>query len=164
MILGKNLIDGAWVGSDTVEASTDLGGQAFAQASAAQVAEAAEAARRDFRAYAATTRAARAAFLRRVAEEIDAIGDEITATAMKETSLPEARLVGERDRTTGQLKMFADLIEDERYLDIRHDAAQPDRQPLPRPDLRLIHRPIGPVAVFGASNFPLAFSTAGGDT
>lgn len=164
MLYGKNLIDGDWTGSQKTEVSTDLDGQAFAQASATHVDEAARAARRDFRAYAGKTRAERAAFLRQVAVEIDALGDEITAAAMKETGLPEARLVGERGRTTGQLGMFADLIEEAAYLDIRHDAALPDRQPLPRPDLRLTHLPLGPVVVFGASNFPLAFSTAGGDT
>lgn len=164
MIYGKNLIDGAWMGSDEVLVSADLDGQEFAQADAAQVDAAGLAARRDFRAYAGTTRAARATFLRKIADEIDVLGDEITATAMKETGLPEARLIGERGRTTGQLKMFAELIEDTKYLDMRHDVALPDRQPLPRPDLRLTHRPIGPVVVFGASNFPLAFSTAGGDT
>ena len=164
MILGKNLIDGQWVGSDETVDSADLDGQEFAQASAAQVDEAARAARRDFRAYSSTSRKNRAAFLRVAADAIDALGDEITATGMKETGLPEARLNGERGRTTGQLKMFADLIEGTDYLDIRHDEALPDRQPLPRPDLRLTHKAIGPVAVFGASNFPLAFSTAGGDT
>ncbi len=81
-----------------------------------------------------------------------------------ETGLPAARLQGERGRTTGQFRLFASHILKGDYLDRRHDAALPDRQPLPRPDLRLIQRPIGPVAVFGASNFPLAFSTAGGDT
>lgn len=164
MIFGKNLIDGEWAGSDEVRTSADLDGQEFAQASPAQVDASARAARRDFRAFAGTSRAARAAFLRKASEEIEAIGDEITATAMQESGLPEARLIGERGRTTGQLKMFADLLESTDYLDIRHDTALPDRQPLPRPDLRLTHRPIGPVLVFGASNFPLAFSTAGGDT
>jgi len=82
----------------------------------------------------------------------------------KETGLPEARLIGERGRTTGQLNMFADHIESGDYLDRRRDEALPDRAPLPRPDIRMMQRPIGPVAVFGASNFPLAFSTAGGDT
>jgi NADP-dependent aldehyde dehydrogenase len=164
MIFGKNLIDGKWVGSEEVLASADLDGQEFAQASVDQVDLACKAARRDFRAFSGTTRADRAAFLRACADEIDALGDEITATAMKETGLPEARLVGERGRTTGQLKMFADLIEGTAYLDIRKDGALPDRAPLPRPDLRLMHKAIGPVGVFGASNFPLAFSTAGGDT
>lgn len=164
MIFGKNLIDGAWVGSDELAASPDLEGQSFAQATSAQVDEACLAARRDFRAYSGTSRADRVAFLRAIAEEMDALGDEITQAGMAETGLPEARLVGERGRTSGQLRMFADLIEETGYLDIRKDGALPDRTPLPRPDLRLTHKAIGPVVVFGASNFPLAFSTAGGDT
>ena len=117
-----------------------------------------------FARYAGKSRAERAAFLRTIAEQMDVLGEEITQTGMAETGLPEARLVGERGRTTGQLRMFADLIEETGYLDIRKDGALPDRTPLPRPDLRLTHKAIGPVAVFGASNFPLAFSTAGGDT
>ena len=164
MILGKNLIDGAWEGSDETLISDDLNGQAFAQATSAQVDAACKAARRDFRAYGHTNRSDRAAFLNAIADQIDALGDEITATGMAETGLPEARLIGERGRTTGQLRLFADLIQDTDYLDIRKDKALPDRTPLPRPDLRLTHKPVGPVVVFGASNFPLAFSTAGGDT
>ncbi|MES0864226.1 aldehyde dehydrogenase (NADP(+)) [Ruegeria sp. SCPT10] len=164
MILGKNLIDGKWVGSDNSRASDDLDGQSFAQATASQVDEACKVARRDFRAYSGKSRAERAAFLRTIAEQMDVLGDEITQTGMAETGLPEARLNGERGRTTGQLRMFADLIAKTGYLDIRKDGALPDRTPLPRPDLRLTHKAIGPVAVFGASNFPLAFSTAGGDT
>ncbi|WP_299669159.1 aldehyde dehydrogenase (NADP(+)) [uncultured Ruegeria sp.] len=164
MILGKNLIDGTWVGSDNLRVSEDLDGQSFAQATSPQVDQACRAARRDFRAYSARPRTERAAFLRMIADQIDVLGDEITQTGMAESGLPEARLVGERGRTTGQLRMFADLIEETGYLDIRNDGALPDRTPLPRPDLRLTHKAIGPVAVFGASNFPLAFSTAGGDT
>ncbi|AAV97377.1 aldehyde dehydrogenase family protein (plasmid) [Ruegeria pomeroyi DSS-3] len=164
MINGKNLIDGVWVGSDNVAHSADLAGQSFALATKAQVNAACQAARRDFRAYSKTARGERAAFLRAIAEEIDKLGDEITRTGMAETGLPEMRLIGERGRTTGQLRMFADLIEGTDYLDIRKDGALPDRAPLPRPDLRLTHKAIGPVVVFGASNFPLAFSTAGGDT
>lgn len=164
MLTGKNLIDGAWHGSDSALPSGDVDGLSVAQATMAQVDAACRAARRDFRAFAGTSREARAAFLRAIAEEIDALGDAITETAMAESGLPEARLVGERGRTTGQLRMFADLIETPDYLDARIDPALPDRQPLPRPEIRLTHRPIGPVAVFGASNFPLAFSTAGGDT
>ena len=164
MIMGKQLIDGKWVGSDKVLNSQDLGGQEFAQATVEQVEQACAAARRDFRAYSSTSEQDRAAFLIRVADEIDALGSVITKVAMAESGLPEARLVGERSRTTGQLKMFAKLIQDDKHLDQRHDAAQPDRAPLPRPDLRLTQKAIGPVVVFGASNFPLAFSTAGGDT
>ena len=111
----------------------------------------------------ATPRARRRAkFLEAIADEIEARGAEITEIGTSETGLPAARLEGERGRTTGQLRLFASHVRDGACLDRRHDAALPDRGPLPRPDLRMIERPIGPVAVFGASNFPLAFSTAGG--
>ncbi|TNC58908.1 aldehyde dehydrogenase (NADP(+)), partial [Rubellimicrobium roseum] len=106
----------------------------------------------------------RAAFLERIAEEIEARGAAITEVGHLETGLPRARMDGERGRTTGQLRLFASHIRQGAHLDVRHDAALPERKPLPRPDLRLIQRPLGPVAVFGASNFPLAFSVAGGDT
>jgi NADP-dependent aldehyde dehydrogenase len=106
----------------------------------------------------------KSAFLNKIAEEIDARGDEITTVGSVETGLPEARLTGERGRTVGQLRLFATHIENGDYLDLRRDGALPDRTPLPRSDLKLAQRPVGPVAVFGASNFPLAFSTAGGDT
>ena len=164
MLYGKNLIDGTWVGSNNMLASDDLDGFAFAQASATDVDQAAIAARTAFRPYSKKTRAERAKFLRTIADEMDKLGAEITEIGSKETGLPEGRLEGERGRTTGQLKMFADLIEDVTYLDIRKDKALPDRAPIPRPDLHLTHKAIGPVVVFGASNFPLAFSTAGGDT
>nr|WP_298283100.1 aldehyde dehydrogenase (NADP(+)) [Acidocella sp.] len=108
--------------------------------------------------------AARAAYLERIADEIMALGDDLIVTAMAETHLPRARLEGERGRTCGQLRLFAGVVRAGRFLDLRHDPALPDRQPLPRPDLRLRNIPLGPVAVFGASNFPLAFSVAGGDT
>ena len=107
---------------------------------------------------------ARAAFLRAAAEAIDACGAELTAIAQRETALPEARLNGERARTVGQLRMFADLAESGEFLEPRTVPPLPDRAPAPRPKLGLTHAPVGPVAVFGASNFPLAFSTAGGDT
>ncbi|MCL4164909.1 UNVERIFIED_CONTAM: hypothetical protein GTU68_012867, partial [Idotea baltica] len=106
----------------------------------------------------------RAEFINTIADEIEARGAEITKIGCEETGLPEARLEGERGRTTGQLRLFASHILKGNYLDRVHDQALPERQPLPRPDIKLIQRPIGPVAVFGASNFPLAFSTAGGDT
>lgn len=106
----------------------------------------------------------RAAFLEAIAEEIEARAEAITEIGIQETGLPEARLNGERGRTVGQLRLFASYIAKGDYLDRRHDEALPDRQPAPRPDLKMVQRPIGPVAVFGASNFPMAFSTAGGDT
>ena len=164
MLTGKNLIAGTWAESTESFDSADLQGQKFARADAGQVKAACQAAKACLRDYRQMPRSKRACFLRTIAEQIDILGDAITETAMLETRLPEARLTGERGRTTGQLRLFADVIEDVEFLDIRHDAALPDRAPLPRPDLRLSHRAIGVVAVFGASNFPLAFSTAGGDT
>lgn len=164
MLFGKNLIAGAWVGSSQIATSDDLDGFGFAQATGEQVDQACKASKQCFRAYSATSRQDRATFLNTIADEIDKLGAQITETGVKETGLPEARLNGERGRTTGQLRMFAQLISGDDYLDTRIDEALPDRQPLPRPDIRLTHRPIGPVVVFGASNFPLAFSTAGGDT
>lgn len=106
----------------------------------------------------------RGALLRRIAANLEAHGDAITSRAHLETALPIARLQGELARTTGQLRMFAALIEEGSWVDARIDRADPERKPAPRPDIRSMLRPIGPVAVFGASNFPLAFSTAGGDT
>jgi len=166
MLNGMHLIAGEWVDAPEHFTNAPVSGEArrFAMGNPDLVDRAARAAEAAFAACAATSRAARAAFLRRIAEEIDARGDEITAIGSAETGLPGARLEGERGRTTGQLRMFADHIEKGDYLDSRHDPALPDRSPAPRPDLRLMQRPIGPVAVFGASNFPLAFSTAGGDT
>lgn len=164
--MGKHLIRGEWVGSGAQFASDPVQGPAghFASGTAQTVDRACEAAEEAFPAFSATSRADRAAFLEAIAEEIEARGPQITRIGTAETGLPDARLEGERGRTAGQLRMFADHIRKGDYLDRRHDAALPDRQPLPRPDLRMIQRPIGPVAVFGASNFPLAFSTAGGDT
>lgn len=106
----------------------------------------------------------RAVFLERIATSIIELGDDLIARAMQETGLPRARLEGERARTVGQLRLFAEVVRDGFYLDARIDPAIPDRTPLPRSDLRLRNIAIGPVAVFGASNFPLAFSVAGGDT
>lgn len=139
-------------------------GEPFASHGAAEVAEACAAADAAFDTYRMTGREERANFLERIAEEILAIGDSLIEAAMTETGLPRARLEGERGRTTGQLRMFADVVRKGQWQQLRIDPALPDRQPLPRPDLRLRMIPVGPVAVFGASNFPLAFSTAGGDT
>lgn len=106
----------------------------------------------------------RAGFLRAIAAKIEAAAEEIAARGPQETGLPEARMRGETGRTTGQLRMFAAMLEDGSWVDARIERAQPDRQPVPKPDLRSMLRPLGPVAVFCASNFPLAFSVAGGDT
>ncbi|BDI32445.1 2,5-dioxovalerate dehydrogenase [Capsulimonas corticalis] len=114
--------------------------------------------------YRALPAEARADFLSRIADEIVALGDDLLEIAHQESALPKDRLTGERGRTVGQLRMFADLVREGSYVDARIDRALPDRAPLPRPDMRRMLIPLGPVAVFGASNFPFAFSVAGGDT
>jgi NADP-dependent aldehyde dehydrogenase len=106
----------------------------------------------------------RAEFLQAISREIMAIGDVLIQTACAESNLPEARITGERGRTTGQIQAFADFISNPAWKKEIHDPAQPDRAPLPKPDLFQTQIPLGPVAIFGASNFPLAFSVAGGDT
>ncbi len=163
---GRHLVSGEWVGSETTFRSESAHGPAhdFSVGTVALVDRAAEAAEEAFWSYGYSTREERATFLDAIADEIEARADAITEIGSQETGLPEARLQGERGRTTGQLRLFADHIRKGDYLDRRHDPALPERQPLPRPDILLIERPVGPVAVFGASNFPLAFSTAGGDT
>ena len=117
-----------------------------------------------FDTYRETSLEARAAFLEAVAQAIMDIGDPLIERAMAESGLPRARLEGERGRTVGQLRLFASVVREGGWIDARIDPAMPDRKPLPRSDIRLRHIAIGPVAVFGASNFPLAFSVAGGDT
>ena len=166
MLTGKHLIAGNWVSGAGTFRSEPAHGEAhdFAVGTPALVDAACVAAEEAFWSYGYSARADRAAFLNAIADEIDKRGDAITAIGASETGLPEARLIGERGRTTGQLRLFASHILKGDYLDRRHDAALPDRQPLPRPGIKLVERPVGPVAVFGASNFPLAFSTAGGDT
>jgi len=163
---GKHLIAGNWVAGDTTFTSEPAHGpqHSFSVGIPEHVEAAANAAEQAFWRYGYSSRDERAVFLRRIADEIDARGDAIIEIGSQETGLPEARLIGERGRTVGQLHLFASHIEQGDYLDRRHDEALPDRLPLPRPDLRMLQRPVGPVAVFGASNFPLAFSTAGGDT
>jgi NADP-dependent aldehyde dehydrogenase len=104
------------------------------------------------------------AFLREIADQIEALGDQLVERVMAESALPEARIRGERARTCFQLRFFADVVEEGSWVDARIDTADPDRKPAPKPDVRSMLRPIGPVAVFCASNFPLAFSVAGGDT
>lgn len=163
---GKHLIAGEWIATDATFRSDPAQGpaHAFGEATPDLVNRACQAAEDAFWSYAETTRAERAAFLNAIADEIEARAAAITELATQESGLPQARIEGERGRTTGQLRLFASHILKSGYLDIRKDAAMPDRAPAPRPDIRMIQRPLGPVAVFGASNFPLAFSTAGGDT
>jgi NADP-dependent aldehyde dehydrogenase len=163
---GKHLIAGAWRETGQTFQSDPAHGaaHAFSVGTPDLVHLACEAAEEAFWSYGYSTVESRAAFLNAIADEIETRGEAITEIGTQETGLPEARLQGERGRTVGQLRLFAEHILKGDYLDRRHDAALPDRAPLPRSDLKMIQRPIGPVAVFGASNFPLAFSTAGGDT
>ena len=136
----------------------------FVGADLSQVSKAAEMAASAASDFAALPSKDRAAFLRAIADELTADGAAIVERAQLETGLPKARLDGELARTTGQLRLFADVVEEGSWVDARIDEALPDRKPLPRSDIRSMLRPIGAVAVFGASNFPLAFSVAGGDT
>jgi NADP-dependent aldehyde dehydrogenase len=106
----------------------------------------------------------RAVFLRLIGEEIMNLGDKLVHTCTSETNLPEPRIIGERGRTVDQLNKFADLIDEGSWLEATIDTGNPSRQPAPKPDLRRMLVPLGPIIVFGAGNFPLAFSVAGGDT
>ena len=134
------------------------------EATPGEIDGAARAAERAFEIYSALTPARRAEFLRAVAQQTVALGDALLARAEAETGLPPGRLESERARTVSQILLFAELIEEGSWVGARIDRALPDRKPQPRADLRRMLVPLGPVAVFGASNFPLAFSVAGGDT
>ncbi|MGJ8610022.1 MAG: aldehyde dehydrogenase family protein, partial [Octadecabacter sp.] len=158
---GKHLIAGDWKAGTTTFTSEPAHGEshAYSVGTPALVDQACQAAEEAFLSYGYSSRTERAAFLNTIADEIEKRAEAITEIGSQETGLPTARLEGERGRTTGQLRLFATHILADGYLDLRHDKALPDRAPIPRPDLKMIQRPIGPVAVFGASNFPLAFST-----
>ena len=136
----------------------------FHEASAAEVERALQAAEQAFRVYGPTTPRQRAGFLRAIADELIALGPRLLERAHAETALPVARLEGERGRTVGQLRLFADYLEEGSWVEARIDTGDAARVPVPKPDLRRMLVPLGPVAVFGASNFPLAFSVPGGDT
>lgn len=167
---GKNIVAGQLTQASTLtfHATSPLTGQAlepaFHQGSTSEVNEALQAAEQAFPIYSALPATKRAEFLEKIAEEILALGDELLQRTHQETGLPLERLTGERGRTMGQLRLFAEVIREGSWADARIDSALPERQPLPRPDLRRMMVPLGPVVVFGASNFPLAFSVAGGDT
>ena len=136
----------------------------FEKATAENVAQAVSASVEAFKTFKNTSGQKKAELLRTIATEIEALGDELLEKAMEESGLPKGRFKGERGRTCGQLKMFAKLVEEGSWVEARIDEALPDRKPMPRVDIRNMLQPIGPVVIFGASNFPLAFSTAGGDT
>lgn len=136
----------------------------FTKATEAEVHLATEKAATAFQVFRKKSGEEKAIFLETIANEIINTGELLIHTAMAETALPQARLEGERGRTVGQLNMFAQLLREGSWVDARIETAIPDRAPIPKPDIRFMHTPIGPVVVFGASNFPLAFSVAGGDT
>ncbi|WP_051298554.1 aldehyde dehydrogenase (NADP(+)) [Arthrobacter castelli] len=169
-VLGKSIIAGLRTdgGDGTVMAVNPATGTqldpSFGLVSMGQLETATKAAEAAFDTFRSTSPEARAAFLERVADNIDTLGGELTERAVAETGLPAARIEGERGRTVGQLRLFASVVRQGDHVQARVDPAQPDRAPAPRLDIRQRHIGLGPVAVFGASNFPLAFSTAGGDT
>ena len=169
-ILGTQFIDGqrTAVGGETFCSRNAATGTplpyTFYQASSQQVQQAVAAAGAAFDEFRLTTPQQRAVLLETVADEIDALGDDFIAIVMQESGLPELRVRGERSRTSNQMRLFARVLRRGDFLGARIDTPLPERQPLPRPDIRQYRVPLGPVAIFGASNFPLAFSVAGGDT
>jgi alpha-ketoglutaric semialdehyde dehydrogenase len=137
---------------------------AYFPASAEEASLAAQLAGQAFGTYGRLSGREKAAFLRKIAEGIEALGEKLVTRATQETGLPAGRITNETGRTCGQLRLFAELVEEGSWVDARIDRANPQRQPLPKPDVRSMLQPIGPVVVFAPSNFPLAFSVAGGDT
>jgi 2,5-dioxopentanoate dehydrogenase len=168
-LTGSHLIDGQWLASaPTFPATNPATGELllpqFCEANIEQVHAALDMATRAFIASFDLPPTWPAQLLDQVAANIMDLGDALLDRAGSETALPKARLTGERARTVGQLKMFADFVREGSWLDATIDTADANRQPMPKPDIRRMLRPRGPVVVFGASNFPFAFSTLGGDT
>tara|TARA_R110002049_G_scaffold83587_2_gene212796 strand:- start:1182 stop:2756 length:1575 start_codon:yes stop_codon:yes gene_type:complete len=165
MLIGQQAVTGTQANIQAVNPATgEKLAPVYVGGSRAHVEQACELAEAAYGTYRETSLEERATFLETIASEIEAIGSELIDRATAETGLPQARIEGERGRTCGQLRLFASVVRAGEWLDVRIDPAMPDRQPLPRADLRQRHIALGPVAVFGASNFPLAFSVAGGDT
>lgn len=136
----------------------------FFSATAEDVDAAAHLAHEAFPTYSRTSGRDKGAFLRKIAENIESVADQLIDCAGEETALPKGRLQSETARTCGQLRLFAEVVEEGSWVMARIDRADPKRKPVPKPDIRSMLQPLGPVVVFGASNFPLAFSVAGGDT
>jgi 2,5-dioxopentanoate dehydrogenase len=136
----------------------------FHEATSAEIDRALTLAEEAFAAYRKTPPQEIARFLETIAAGLESLGAELISRAQAETGLPEARLISERGRTAMQLRMFAALVREGSWLDARIDRADPTRTPIPKPDMRRMLVPMGPVVIFGASNFPLAFSVCGGDT
>ncbi|MCU1730264.1 MULTISPECIES: aldehyde dehydrogenase (NADP(+)) [unclassified Pseudomonas] len=165
MLIGQHAVTGSREAIRAIDPATNrVLEPAYPGGTTEQVEQACALAWSAFDRYRETSLEVRAQFLERIASEIEALGDELIDRAVAESGLPRARIQGERGRTCGQLRTFARTVRAGEWLDVRVDNAQPQRQPLPRADLRQRQVALGPVAVFGASNFPLAFSVAGGDT
>lgn len=170
MITGKNLIGNQPSAQGDVKFTTfnpllnKSNDTPFTEATLSEVNQAVNLAQKAFETYQNISGVKKSKFLNTIADEILALDDELIQTYCSETGLPEGRAKGERARTVGQLRAFAQLVEEGSWVDASIDTAQPDREPMAKPDLRKMNIPLGPVVVFGASNFPLAYSTAGGDT
>jgi NADP-dependent aldehyde dehydrogenase len=170
MITGKNYIGNALSskGNKTYKTFNPQlnieNSNVFTEATVDEINEAAHLASEAFKIFRSLSGEKKAHFLNTIADEILALDDELISTYCSETGLPEGRAKGERGRTVGQLRSFAELVAEGSWVEASIDTAQPDRQPMPKSDIRKLMVPLGPVVVFGASNFPLAYSTAGGDT
>jgi NADP-dependent aldehyde dehydrogenase len=168
---GSHLIEGQWKRSSSDAsftafnpASGDMLAPVFSEAGEAEVNAALAAASMAFEESHELAHGWQANLLDAVAAKIMDLGDSLLERAEQETALPRARLMGERARTCNQLKMFAELVREGSWVDATIDSAEANRAPIPKPDIRRMHKPRGPVVVFGASNFPFAFSVCGGDT
>jgi len=170
MLTGKNFIGNKLSSSGNVTFQTfnpelnKKNDQIFYEASNGEIEESVDLAKNAFEDYKKTSPNERSKFLNSIADEILSISDELLEVYCAETGLPAGRSRGELKRTVGQLRSFADLVLDGSWVEASIDTAIPEREPIPKPDLRKMMMPLGPVVVFGASNFPLAYSTAGGDT
>lgn len=165
MLIGQTAISGSQNAIRAIDPATHQPlDPAYPGGTAEQVQQACALAWAAFDRFSDTRLETRANFLETIATQIEALGDELIERAVSESGLPRARIQGERGRTCGQLRTFARTVRAGEWLDVRVDNAQPGRQPVPRADLRQRQVPLGPVAIFGASNFPLAFSVAGGDS
>lgn len=170
MITGKNQIGNSLSAKGTKKFTTynpelDKDNEiVFTEATNDEIEQAVALANDAFKKFRNTSGVKKAEFLNAIADEILALDEELVHTYCSETGLPEGRAKGERGRTIGQLRSFANLIEEGSWVEATIDKAQPNREPMPKADIRKMSVPLGPVVVFGASNFPLAYSTAGGDT
>ncbi|MFT5779654.1 MAG: alpha-ketoglutaric semialdehyde dehydrogenase [Crocinitomicaceae bacterium] len=170
MITGKNYVGNDLQTNGTVTFTTFSpklnlpNSELHFEASDSEINSAVELAHTAFQTYRGFSGKRKAEFLNAIADEILDLGDELVEVYMKESGLPEGRAKGERGRTIGQLRTFAELVAEGSWVDARIDTAIPDRAPIPKTDLRKMNSALGPIVVFGASNFPLAYSTAGGDT